>query len=93
MLEDTVAGSVEVIGCGPSQMLSVVEAIKQGHKVAVRPIACGEAVVKFGVAIGTASSAILTGQWVHLHNCQSLVDQRSGTLDLHTGAATDTRYE
>jgi hypothetical protein len=30
---------------------------------------------------------------VHLHNCQSQLDERSSTLDLHTGLPGDTRYE
>ena len=51
------------------------------------------AVVKFGVRIGHATAAIRAGDWVHLHNCASDVDERSGTLDLHTGATTDTKYE
>jgi hypothetical protein len=50
-------------------------------------------VVKFGVAIGRATRDIAVGQWVHLHNCASSFDQRSQTLELHTGAVTDTKYE
>jgi altronate hydrolase len=40
-----------------------------GHKVAVQPIAAGEAVVKFGQIIGFASKPIAAGDWVHEHNC------------------------
>ncbi len=40
-----------------------------GHKVAIRPIAQGEAVVKFGQIIGFASQPIAAGDWVHEHNC------------------------
>ncbi len=40
-----------------------------GHKVALRPIAEGEAVIKYGVAIGRASCAITAGEHVHTHNC------------------------
>ena len=40
-----------------------------GHKFAIRPIAAGEAVVKFGQIIGFASKPIAAGDWVHEHNC------------------------
>ena len=40
-----------------------------GHKVAIQPIAAGEAVVKFGQIIGFASKPIAAGDWVHEHNC------------------------
>jgi len=41
-----------------------------GHKVALRPIAQGEPVFKYGVAIGTATQAIAEGEHVHVHNCR-----------------------
>jgi altronate hydrolase len=44
------------------------EAIDMGHKVALRPIAQGESVYKFGQPIGYASRAIAPGEWVHVHN-------------------------
>lgn len=40
-----------------------------GHKVALRPIAAGEAVIKYGVAIGRATCPIAVGDHVHIHNC------------------------
>jgi altronate dehydratase small subunit len=42
-----------------------------GHKIARRAIASGEKIVKYGVAIGSATCAIAPGQHVHLHNMQS----------------------
>ena len=42
-----------------------------GHKVARRPIALGEKVLKYGVPIGSATRAIGAGQHVHLHNLKS----------------------
>lgn len=50
--------------------LSLTESIPFGHKVALRPIQAGQAVVKYGVAIGTASQDIPTGAHVHVHNCR-----------------------
>ncbi len=40
-----------------------------GHKAAVRAIAAGAPVRKYGVVIGTATQAIRPGEHVHVHNC------------------------
>ena len=69
------------------------DAIHEGHKVAIMDIPQGDPVTKYGAAIGTAAVPIRSGDWVHLHNCRSRLDERSGTLDLETGASTDVRYE
>jgi SAF domain len=49
----------------------VAEPIAQGHKVAIRAIAAGEAVLKYGSAIGTATVNIGAGAHVHTHNVAS----------------------
>jgi altronate dehydratase small subunit len=84
-------GTVRVLG-GLAQEIVLVERISRGHKVALTDIAAGGAVVKYGVRIGHATQAIRRGAWVHLHNLASDFDERSGTLDLHSGAPTDTAY-
>lgn len=100
-VEDTVAtliddmaavSEVAVLGGYDHESVQGLEAIKAGHKIALVEIAEGEAVVKFGVPIGRARRRIQTGEWVHLHNIESLHDERSGTLDPVTGAASDTIY-
>jgi altronate dehydratase small subunit len=93
VLEDAGPGTVEVVGDAAGQTITLVERVAAGHKVAARPIAAGEPVVKYGVTIGLASSDIAAGGWVHTHNCRSRFDERSATLDRHTGAPTDTTYE
>ena len=42
-----------------------------GHKLARRPIAAGEKIVKYGAPIGTATEAIAIGTPVHVHNVKS----------------------
>jgi len=42
-----------------------------GHKVAARPIAIGDKIVKYGAPIGSATSAIAAGEHVHTHNMRS----------------------
>lgn len=89
-LDDLAAGPVRFLGAEPGCEVVAREAIARGHKIALTDMAAGAAVVKFGVRIGHALRPIARGDWVHLHNLGSDVDARSGTLDLHTGAPTDT---
>jgi hypothetical protein len=93
MLDDANAERVTILGGTSPMEIDAREAIKLGHKIALRAIRANEPVVKFGVSIGRASRDIAAGEWVHLHNLSSSFDQRSQTLDIHTGAATDTKYE
>lgn len=84
----------EVLVRGPREggRLRVLDAIQTGHKIALRDIAEGDPVLKYRSRIGEATRPIRAGEWVHLHNCRSLYDAASSSLDLHTGARTETRY-
>ena len=73
---DNVATALEPLEAGHTlragaATVPVIEAIPRGHKVALRPIAAGEAVVKYGSAIGIASCDIAAGAHVHTHNLAS----------------------
>ncbi len=57
----------EEIQLGPV-VVRVSEPIAAGHKVAIRPIAAGEAILKYGQRIGLAGTHIDVGSWVHVHN-------------------------
>ena len=92
LLADAKPGPVELRGATHVDSVAVAEPVALGHKVALRPIAEGEDVIKFGVTIGIASRPIAEGEWVHLHNCRSRFDERSGDFDAVTGEAKDTRY-
>jgi altronate hydrolase len=48
--------------------VTAAEAIPAGHKIALRPIAAGEMVLRYGQAIGRARAAIGPGRHVHTHN-------------------------
>ena len=89
LLDDAAADTVEILGATPQEIRSL-EKIERGHKVALRDIVVNEAIIKFGVRIGHATQPIRSGAWVHLHNLTSDLDERSGSLDLHSGAPTDT---
>ncbi len=49
----------------------LVEDIAFGHKYALRDIAKGEDILKYGLPIGQALTDIGVGEWVHVHNCRS----------------------
>jgi hypothetical protein len=51
--------------------VEVEKAVGVGHKLARRPIARGERVLKYGAVIGTASAQIARGEHVHTHNLES----------------------
>jgi altronate hydrolase len=57
------------VGTDTPQGVRTVKRVPKGHKFALKPIAAGAAVVKFGQIIGFARQAIPAGDWVHEHNC------------------------
>jgi len=91
-MDDITPGAVCVLGEAGDRSAQAIQAIPAGHKIATRRIRAGQPVIKYGHRIGHASVDILVGEWVHLHNLKSDVDERSGSLDIDTGAPTDTPY-
>jgi len=70
---DDVAVALEPIEAGAlirfsGMEVTAREAIAAGHKIALRPLAAGDAVIKYGWPIGRATAAIAPGAWVHTHN-------------------------
>ncbi len=51
--------------------ISVRDPIPSNHKMAIAKVRRGAAVVKYGEPIGEATSIILPGSHVHIHNLQS----------------------
>src|SRR5437870_11820526 len=49
--------------------VTTAERIPAGHKVAIRPIALGEPIRRYGQIIGFATAPIAPGQHVHIQNC------------------------
>ena len=47
------------------------EEIPAGHKMAIRAIDAGGAVIKYGSPIGYAKEAIPAGTWIHTHNLKT----------------------
>lgn len=64
----------------PEGGAALIEPVGRGHKCALRDIAAGEMVVKYGFPIGHTRRPIAAGAWVHTHN-------------LATNLAAEERYE
>jgi len=60
-----IAGGTEVDG------VTVASDVPAGHKIAMRPIAAGATVLKYGYPIGVATRDIAPGEHVHSHNLTS----------------------
>ncbi|NVN87711.1 MAG: altronate dehydratase [Rhodopseudomonas sp.] len=56
-------------GIAVADGVTTSERIPAGHKVAIRPIATGEPIRRYGQIIGFATQAIAPGQHVHTQNC------------------------
>ncbi|HIS30216.1 MAG TPA: UxaA family hydrolase [Candidatus Limivivens intestinipullorum] len=52
--------------------LCAQEDIPYGHKIALRDIPKGEIIYKYGEPIARAVENIQKGQWVHVHNIESI---------------------
>jgi len=57
---------------GNSSILTLNHDIPYGHKVAVAPIKVGEQITKYGEEIGQATQDISVGDYVHVHNLDSM---------------------
>lgn len=62
------------IAAGAANVLAVA-AIEAGHKMALRAIRRGEAVLKYGQTIGLATCDIGVGEHVHIHNVAMVASQ------------------
>ena len=51
--------------------VEALEAIPQGHKIALAAIAPDETVIRYGVPVGIMTAAVETGALVHVHNVAS----------------------
>ncbi len=63
--------SVEVQG--HTEKIRLFSDIPKGHKLALRDIEKGDAVIKYGEPIGQSTSRISRGEYVHVHNVVSQV--------------------
>ncbi|HCU07875.1 MAG TPA: D-galactarate dehydratase [Clostridiales bacterium] len=74
---------------GTSHGMQVEADIPYGHKIALKDIAQGESIFKYGEVIGQATQPIGPGQHVHVHNVASL----RGRGDLAPAIAGEGAHE
>lgn len=94
--QDNVAVALQPLTAGTSiNNLLLVEDIPQGHKFSLDNISAGNPIIKYGNSIGTASTDIPKGCWVHTHNIRTgLGDLLSYTYEKNTAepAATEPYF-
>lgn len=83
--DDNVATAIADLAAGEALTIDGVEVhlrepVTRGHKIAIAPIARGEAIIKYGFPIGTATATIAKGAHVHSHN---LATGLSGAGEYH----------
>ena len=72
VLTETAAGTeIEFVRAAETVRVTARQNIPQYHKIAVRDMAQGERVVKYGETIGLATKPIRTGEHVHTQNLSS----------------------
>ncbi|MVB10968.1 Altronate dehydratase [Caprobacter fermentans] len=57
---------------GNSEIIKVLGDIPFGHKIALKDIHPGEEIFKYGEEIGAATKEIKKGEYVHVHNLDSM---------------------
>ncbi|NLZ76390.1 MAG: altronate dehydratase [Spirochaetales bacterium] len=78
--EDSVAVAVRPLQKGErivtgDLVTTVAEEIAGGHKVALKAIGKGEAIIKYGAPIGSATKDIAVGEHVHTHNASTRLSE------------------
>lgn len=78
--DDTVAVALRPLEKGGAVNIDggtvqILDDIPKAHKFALKDIAKGQEVVKYGNPIGAATTDIKKGQWVHDHNVSSDADE------------------
>lgn len=56
--------------------IKIFEAVAEGHKIAIKDIKKGQAIMKYGYPIGTATTDIKMGEWVHTHNVNTNLNEK-----------------
>jgi len=65
------AAKVGEIVCIDAQQFNITAHIEIGHKIARDKLIKGQKIIRYGVPIGSATSNIVIGEHIHLHNMES----------------------
>ena len=73
LISDVKAGDSVIVRMGNKEdKMTVKNDIKFGHKFAIRLIAEGDEIIKYGEVIGRATASITVGEHAHIHNIESM---------------------
>lgn len=61
----------EVVTAPGIEPFAALEEIPVGHKIALRDLAQGEEIIKYGETVALSKQGIRKGEWVHTHNLES----------------------
>ncbi len=77
------AGAVPRVAGGSGSIVRLTETVWRGHKFALKRIAAGETIFKYGAPIGIALRDIEPGAHVHLHNIEGFAGQAARHAGRH----------
>lgn len=74
--DDTVLVAIVDVAPGDSLLIdglavAAPDSVEVGHKLARRPLAVGDKVIKYGAPIGSVTIAVAAGAHLHSHNMKS----------------------
>jgi altronate dehydratase small subunit len=73
LISDVKAGDSVIVRMGNKEdKMTVINDIKFGHKFAIKLIAEGDEIIKYGEVIGRATISIVAGEHAHIHNIESM---------------------
>lgn len=76
---------------GSIREIIALHRIPFGHKIAIREVAAGAIVLKYGAPIGRAKQALEVGEYVHVHNVRGLIGGRTGAEETRQASAAQGR--
>ena len=61
----------DIVTADGIESYTILDEIPASHKIALRDIAGGEEIIKYGETVAVSTRIIEKGQWVHTHNLES----------------------
>jgi galactarate dehydratase len=90
-VNDNVAITVNALPSGTkvAENMTANHDIPQGHKIALKDIPKGEAIVRYGVTLGYATHSINRGDWIHEHMLELPNPPSLDEMDFAVNLVTD----
>ena len=82
-LEDIKKDEICHVGSTLTDIVNTLDNIPRGHKIALKDIAEGTTVIKYGSPIAIATCDIKRGEWVHTHNVRTELSENTDYMYDH----------